>query len=113
MDLHQTARFVLAMNQQDPRVQANDAADRTWLHSVSVLSADEAWQAWLEFKRGNAGVPQPSDIRRLGLVVRSRREAQSRAVEAPKARRADPRPDPERWAELFAEGKRQAREGAA
>jgi hypothetical protein len=105
MNLNETGHFVLAMNQQDPRIQANNAADKTWYHSVAILTTEEAWQAWIEYKRSNANVPQPNEIRRAGLAIRSLRQARQRAIEPPRKQQADPRPDKATWERLMAQGK--------
>ena len=116
MDLMETTRLVIWVNQFDPFVQANDAAADIWQHSMGPISYTEAEEAVVQHYRANPGQQaQPGGILKRALNNRASREAGNRAIEAPKTRREIEADDgkllgswkarnPEMWARLIREG---------
>ena len=89
MNITDTAKLIIWINQFDPYVQANDAAARIWHHSMSPLQYDEAEMAVEQHYRQNPGIKaEPGAILKRALQIRSSREAGTRAmaIEAPRDR---------------------------
>jgi hypothetical protein len=119
MDLMETTRLVIWVNQFDPFVQANDAAADIWQHSMGPISYTEAEEAVVQHYRANPGQQaQPGGILKRALNNRASREAGNRAIEAPKTRRELEASDgkiqkswrqrnPEEWDRLFEQGRQE------
>jgi len=121
MDLMETTRLVIWVNQFDPFVQANDAAADIWQHSMGPISYTEAEEAVVQHYRANPGQQaQPGGILKRALNNRASREAGNRAIEAPRTRREIEADDgkmmltwrkrnPEEWDRLMAVGAEERR----
>jgi len=121
MDLMETTRLVIWVNQFDPFVQANDAAADIWQHSMGPIRYTEAEEAVVQHYRANPGQQaQPGGILKRALNNRASREAGNRAIEAPKTRREIESDDgkmmltwrkrnPEEWDRLMAVGAEERR----
>ena len=114
MNLTDTAKLIIWVNQFDPYVQANDAARDIWAHSMAPLKYHEAEEAIVQHYRANPGVKaEPGAILKRALQIRASREAGERAlaIEAPARPVKHPLSwrarNPELWDQLFEEGRRQ------
>lgn len=88
MDLMETTRLIIWVNQFDPFVQANDAAADIWQHSMGPLTYTEAEEAVVQHYRANPGQQaQPGAILKRALNNRASKDAGTRAIEVPKTRR--------------------------
>lgn len=88
MDIMETTRLIIWVNQFDPFVQANDAAADIWQHSMGPISYTEAEEAIVAHYRANPGQQaQPGAILKRALNSRASKEAGTRAIEVPKTRR--------------------------
>jgi hypothetical protein len=117
MDLIETTRLVIWVNQFDPFVQANDAAADIWQHSMGPISYNEAEEAIVQHYRANPGQQaQPGAILKRALNNRASKEAGTRAIEVPQTRRELEASDgktrlswrkrnPEEWDRLMEEGR--------
>jgi hypothetical protein len=117
MDLIETTRLVIWVNQFDPFVQANDAAADIWQHSMRPIGYAEAEEAVVQHYRANPGQQaQPGAILKRALNNRASKEAGTRAIEAPQTRRELEASDgktrlswrsrnPEEWDRLMEEGR--------
>lgn len=121
MNLMETTKLIIWVNQFDPFVQANDAAADIWLHSMSPLRYEEAEEAIVQHYRQNPGVKaEPGAILKRALQIRGSRDAGHSAVEAPKRRELEAsdgkiklswrQRNPEEWDRLFEEGRRSGNE---
>lgn len=121
MNLIETTRLVIWVNQFDPFVQANDAAADIWQHSMGPISYAEAEEAVVQHYRANPGQQaQPGAILKRALNNRASKDAGHRAIAAPVTRRELEANDgkvqrswrarnPEEWDRLFEEGREQRR----
>ena len=121
MDLIETTRLVIWVNQFDPFVQANDAAADIWHHSMGPLTYNEAEEAVVQHYRANPGQQaQPGAILKRALNNRASKDAGQRAIEVPQTRRELEASDgktqrswrsrnPEEWDRLFEQGREQRR----
>ena len=81
MDLVDTAKLIIWINQFDPYVQANDASRDIWAHSMAPLEYGEAEEAVVQHYRQNPGTKaEPGTILKRALQNRSSREAGNRAM---------------------------------
>ena len=88
MDLMETTRLIIWVNQFDPFVQANDAAADIWQHSMGPITYDEAEEAVVAHYRANPGQQaQPGGILKRALNNRASKDAGMRAIEVPQTRR--------------------------
>lgn len=116
MNLIETTKLIIWVNQFDPYVQANDAARDIWAHSMKPLKYNEAEEAIVQHYRANPGVKaEPGAILKRALQIRSSREAidSATAIEAPmpvKHPLSWRKRNPELWDRLFEEGRRQGNE---
>jgi hypothetical protein len=125
MDLMETTKLVIWVNQFDPFVQANDAAADIWQHSMAPISYSEAEEAVVQHYRANPGQQaQPGGILKRALNNRASRDAGNRAIEAPQTRRELEAADgklmltwrkrnPEEWDRLVAVGAEERRRDLA
>lgn len=116
MDLMETTRLIIWVNQFDPFVQANDSAADIWHHSMTPLTYAEAEEAIVAHYRANPGQQaQPGAILKRALNSRASKEAGTRAIEVPQTRRELEASDgktqrswrsrnPEEWDRLFKQG---------
>ena len=119
MDLINTTRLIIWINQFDPFVQANDAAADIWQHSMEPITYDEAEAAVVAHYRANPGQQaQPGSILKRALNARASQEASTRAIEVPKTRRELEAQDgkiqrswrqrnPEEWDRLMEQGRQE------
>jgi hypothetical protein len=117
MDLIETTRLVIWVNQFDPFVQANDAAADIWQYSMGPLAYAEAEESVVQHYRANPGQQaQPGAILKRALNNRASKEAGHRAIEVPQTRRELEASDgktrlswrkrnPEEWDRLMEEGR--------
>jgi hypothetical protein len=115
MNLMETTKLIIWVNQFDPFVQANDAAADIWLHSMGPLQYNEAEEAVVQHYRANPGVKaEPGAILKRALQIRASREAGLRAIESPAQPVKHPLSwrarNPAEWDRLFEEGRRQGNE---
>jgi hypothetical protein len=117
MNLLETTKLIIWVNQFDPFVQANDAAADIWLHSMSPLRYEEAEEAIVQHYRANPGVKaEPGAILKRALQIRASREAGNRAAAIEPAPQPVKHPlswrarNPELWDQLFEEGRKQGNE---
>lgn len=115
MNLLETTKLIIWVNQFDPFVQANDAAADIWLHSMSPLQYEEAEESIVQHYRANPGVKaEPGAILKRALQIRASREAGQRAIDPPAQPMKHPLSwrarNPELWDQLFEEGRRQGNE---
>lgn len=88
MNIMETTRLIIWVNQFDPFVQANDAAADIWQHSMGPITYDEAEASIVAHYRANPGQQaQPGAILKRALNARASKEAGTRAIEVPKTRR--------------------------
>lgn len=118
MELIDTTRLIIWVNQFDPFVQANDAAADVWQGSMGPISYAEAEEAVVQHYRANPGQQaQPGAILKRALNNRAAKDAGHRAIEVPQTRRELEASDgrlmkswrsrnPEEWARLMEEGRR-------
>lgn len=119
MELIETTKLIIWINQFDPFVQANDAAADIWHHSMVPISYREAEAAVVEHYRANPGQQaQPGAILKRALNNRSTKDAGQRAIEVPQTRREINATDgkrmqswrqrnPEEWTRLMEEGRQE------
>ena len=119
MDLIDTTRLIIWVNQFDPFVQANDAAADIWQHSMAPISYQEAEEAVVAHYRANPGQQaQPGAILKRALNNRAAKDAGHRAIEVPQTRRELEANDgkllmswrkrnPEEWARLMEQGRQE------
>lgn len=123
MNIMETTRLIIWVNQFDPFVQANDAAADIWQHSMGPISYAEAEEAVVAHYRANPGQQaQPGAILKRALNNRASKEATTRAIEVPKTRRELEAHDgkvqrswrsrnPEEWDRLMEQGRLERRAG--
>lgn len=88
MDLIETTKLIIWVNQFDPFVQANDSAADIWHGSMYQITYAEAEEAIVAHYRANPGQQaQPGAILKRALNSRATKEAGTRAIEVPKTRR--------------------------
>lgn len=88
MDIMETTRLIIWVNQFDPFVQANDAAADIWSGSMYPITYAEAEEAVVAHYRANPGQQAtPGGILKRALNNRASRDAGQRAIEVPKTRR--------------------------
>jgi hypothetical protein len=117
MDIMETTRLIIWVNQFDPFVQANDAAADVWQGSMGPITYTEAEEAVVQHYRANPGQQaQPGAILKRALNNRASKEAGTRAIEVPQTRRELEASDgktqrswrsrnPEEWDRLMKEGR--------
>jgi hypothetical protein len=117
MDLLETTKLIIWVNQFDPFVQANDSAADIWHGSMYQITYNEAEEAIVAHYRANPGQQaQPGAILKRALNSRAAKEAGTRAIEVPQTRRELEASDgqiqrswrsrnPEEWDRLMAEGR--------
>ncbi|MDJ0321676.1 hypothetical protein [Pseudarthrobacter sp. PS3-L1] len=122
MDLMETTRLIIWVNQFDPFVQANDAAADIWQHSMGPISYAEAEESVVAHYRLNPGQQaQPGGILKRALNNRASKEAGQRAIEVPQTRRELEQGDgklmrywrqrnPDEWVRLMEQGKQDRRD---
>jgi hypothetical protein len=119
MDIMETTRLIIWVNQFDPFVQANDAAADIWSGSMYPITYTEAEEAVVAHYRANPGQQAtPGGILKRALNNRASKDAGQRAIEVPQTRRELEANDgkvqrswrsrnPEEWDRLFEEGRQQ------
>lgn len=124
MDIMETTKLVIWVNQFDPFVQMNDAATDIWQHSMGPLTYQEAEEAVVQHYRANPGQQaQPGAILKRALNNRASSEALNSAmsIEVPKTRRELEASDgqikrswrarnPDLWDKLFEQGRAEGNE---
>lgn len=110
MNLLETTKLIIWVNQFDPFVQANDAAADIWLHSMSPLQYEEAEESIVQHYRANPGVKaEPGAILKRALQIRASREAGQRAIDPPAQPVKHPLSwrarNPAEWDRLFEQGR--------
>lgn len=119
MDLLETTRLIIWVNQFDPFVQANDSAADIWHGSMYQITYTEAEEAIVAHYRANPGQQaQPGAILKRALNTRASKEAGTRAIEVPQTRRELEASDgkiqrswrarnPEEWDRLMEQGRKE------
>ena len=119
MDLIETTRLIIWINQFDPFVQANDSAADIWYHSMQPITYAEAEEAVVAHYRANPGQQaQPGGILKRALNSRASKDAGQRAIEVPQTRRQIDAADgkqmlswrkrnPEEWDRLMEQGRQE------
>jgi hypothetical protein len=119
MDLLETTKLIIWVNQFDPFVQANDSAADVWQGSMAPITYTEAEEAVVQHYRANPGQQaQPGAILKRALSNRASKEAGTRAIEVPQTRRELEASDgktrlswrkrnPEEWDRLMEEGRQE------
>lgn len=88
MDIMETTRLIIWVNQFDPFVQANDAAADIWSGSMYPITYQEAEEAVVAHYRANPGQQAtPGGILKRALNNRASKDAGQRAIEVPQTRR--------------------------
>jgi hypothetical protein len=119
LDIMETTRLIIWVNQFDPFVQANDAAADIWAGSMHPITYAEAEEAVVAHYRANPGQQAtPGGILKRALNSRASKDAGMRAIEVPQTRReleaSDGRTqrswrqrNPEEWDRLMEQGRQE------
>lgn len=110
MNLLETNRYLTWLSQADSRVKVTEPNAIIWQDALQNATAQEVFDATLEFTRTNEGVlVTPAAIRRMAFATRERAVAKQSALTAAPAVQRNPlswrQKNPELWDELFEAGR--------
>ena len=110
MNQAETNRYLTWLSQADGRVQVTEANVVIWQDALQNASAQEVFDATLEFTRTNDGVMlTPAAIRRMAYATRERAAAKLTALTAAPAPQRNPlswrQKNPDEWDRLFEAGR--------
>lgn len=90
MNLLETNRYLTWLSQADSRVKVTEPNAIIWQDALQNATAQEVFDATLEFTRTNDGaMVTPAAIRRIAFAVRERSVARQRALDGPPDRVVD------------------------